>query len=449
MSRIRGGIDYESFEEATEIATGRRGSRDIAELVRREFLRAWGAYKTYAWGYDYLKPISRTGANRLASSFLETPLVAMTTMYLMELDDEFENTVDYIANNLSFDRDIEVDFAHAVMTWLGPLVSTYQISGDQRLLKLAVDLADRLKPAYNTSTGLPYRNINLKTGATSGTHVNAAWITQPLVDFGTLSKLTGDNSYYSNAKNAANYMYSQRSSLDLVGLSMDCESGDWVNTEVRPSLTQAFHEDIIYGWHLLKDPDLLDWGSTVLKANFQHNFEVYNGMLWFKTVDMDTGDLVNRHITRYAQNWIRTLVEYGRVAEAEKFARSVYSFWSKWTFPSLRIDYSDMSIVDNGYDLNPEFAEGLLSLYSTTGNEDYRWRAYTMLQKLVKYCRYDVRYTGISDVTTLDRKDEMTQYFLSDTLKYLYLIFADSPRFNYDDFVFNTFAQPMKGVIPT
>jgi len=40
-------------------------------------------------------------------------------------------------------------------------------------------------------------------------------------------------------------------------------------------------------------------------------------------------------------------------------------------------------------------------------------------------------------------KDMMESFFLGETLKYLYLLFADKKEFNLDQWVFNTEAHPL------
>jgi len=49
---------------------------------------------------------------------------------------------------------------------LGGLLSAYDLSGDEVFLEKARDLADRLLPAWNTPSGIPYNRINLAYGNT-------------------------------------------------------------------------------------------------------------------------------------------------------------------------------------------------------------------------------------------------------------------------------------------
>src|SRR5678810_1101861 len=83
-------------------------NRKLAAEVKAEFLHAWNGYKKYAWGHDDLKPLSKTYHDWYAQPLLMTPVDALDTMILMDLDDEAAATKRHILDNLSFDKDIEV-----------------------------------------------------------------------------------------------------------------------------------------------------------------------------------------------------------------------------------------------------------------------------------------------------------------------------------------------------
>src|SRR5438128_12253981 len=136
-----------------------------------------------------------------------TPVDALDTMILMGLKDEAEKTKTYIIENLSFDKDIYVKNFEITIRLLGSLISNYQLTGDKRLLDLADDLGTRLLPVFNSPTGMPYVNVNLKTGAVSGTKSNPAEIGTLILEFGTLSKLTKKPIYFDKAKNALLQLY--------------------------------------------------------------------------------------------------------------------------------------------------------------------------------------------------------------------------------------------------
>jgi mannosidase alpha-like ER degradation enhancer 2 len=163
----------------------------LAAQVKAEFLHAWNGYKRYAWGHDDLKPLSKTYHDWYPEPLLMTAVDALDTMILMELDDEVATTKKYILDNLSFDKDIEVQNFEITIRLLGGLLTNYQLTGDKRFLDLAEDLGNRLLPVFNSPTGMPYRYVNLKTGKVSKPISNPAETGTLIIEFGTLSKFTG------------------------------------------------------------------------------------------------------------------------------------------------------------------------------------------------------------------------------------------------------------------
>src|SRR5262249_22044811 len=274
---------------------GRSGISDadpgpMAKQVRSEFLDAWRAYKQYAWGHDELKPLTRSYRDWYSSSLLMTPVDALDTMILMGLTDEADKTREYIVQNLSFDKDISVKNFEITIRLLGGLLSSYQLSGDKRLLTLADDLGNRLLPAFNSPTGMPYVNVNLNTGATSGAESNPAEIGTLLIEFGTLSKLTGKPIYYEKAKRAVVELYKRRSKIGLVGSSINGEPGEWTD---KPSHISggidSYYEYLLKAAILFDDKDCHHmWKSSVEAVNKYLADSTKTG-LWYGQADMNTG----------------------------------------------------------------------------------------------------------------------------------------------------------------
>jgi hypothetical protein len=117
--------------------------RQLAARVRTEFLHAWGNYERYAWGQDALRPLSKTGHDWYGQSLLMTPVDALDTLILMHLDAEAAKARSLVVSDLSFDRDIYVKNFEITIRLLGGLLSSYQLTGDQRLLSLAEDLGNQ------------------------------------------------------------------------------------------------------------------------------------------------------------------------------------------------------------------------------------------------------------------------------------------------------------------
>jgi mannosidase alpha-like ER degradation enhancer 2 len=87
------------------------------------------------------------------------------------------------------------------------------------MLILAKDLGDRLLPAFETATGIPYGTVNLRRGVPNGetTISSTAGAGSLLLEFEALSRATGDPKYGDAAKTAVEALIDQRSSLGLLG----------------------------------------------------------------------------------------------------------------------------------------------------------------------------------------------------------------------------------------
>ncbi len=177
--------------------------KQLAAEVKAEFLHAWNGYKKYAWGHDDLKPLSKTHHDWYPQPLLMTAVDSLDTMIIMELDDEAASTKQYILDNLSFDKDIEVQNFEITIRLLGGLLTNYQLTGDKRFLNLAEDLGNRLLPVFNSPTGMPYRYVNLKTGKVSKPVSNPAETGTLIIEFGTLSKLTGKPVFFREGETRA------------------------------------------------------------------------------------------------------------------------------------------------------------------------------------------------------------------------------------------------------
>src|SRR6516162_4830420 len=208
-----------------------RQTQQLAEHVKTEFLHAWRNYERYAWGHDALRPLSKTPRDWYEHSLLMTPVDALDTLILMKLDADADKAKALIINDLSFDHDMYVKNFEVTIRLLGGLLSAYQLTGDQRLLRLAEDLGTRLLPVFNSPTGLPYAYVNLHTGKVRDPITNPAETGTLLMEFGTLSKLTGKPVFFDKAKRALVETYRRRSPLGLVGQSINVETGAWIDRD--------------------------------------------------------------------------------------------------------------------------------------------------------------------------------------------------------------------------
>ena len=150
--------------------TSRPSAEEIAADVRAEYLRAWEAYKRLAWGHDELKPVSGSYQEFFVRGHPVglTIIEALDTLYVMALDDELDLSVRWIEDSLDLDIDAPFQVFETIIRMLGGLLAGYLATKNEVLLTKARELADRLVPAFTKSpTGMPYRFVNLHSGAVS------------------------------------------------------------------------------------------------------------------------------------------------------------------------------------------------------------------------------------------------------------------------------------------
>ena len=136
----------------------------------------------------------------------------MDTLYVMELDDDLHDCVEWLRTHLDFDVDGDVQMFEAVIRMVAGLISGYYATKEQFLLDGARDLADRLLVCFTKSpTGAPYRFANLHTGAVSDPKNNLAEIGSNVLEFGDLSRLLGDPKYLDASMKAYETVFAKRS----------------------------------------------------------------------------------------------------------------------------------------------------------------------------------------------------------------------------------------------
>ena len=417
---------------------------ELAEQVKQEFLHAWNGYREHAWGHDALLPLSLGYRNWHEESLLMTPLDALDTMLLMGLDEEAADAKALILERLSFNHDFSVQVFEIVIRTLGGLISAYQMDGDPRFLDLAVDLADRLLPAYESQTGMPYVRVNLRTGAREWQVNNPAEIGTQMLEFGTLSRMTGNPVYYDTAKRAVVALFERRSDIDLVGTTIDVETGEWQDTDSHiTGRIDSYYEYLLKAWLLFDDDDFREMWETSIAAVNQHLADSVDTGFWYGHADMHVGERTETHFGALDAFMPAVLALAGDLERAEHLMQSCFKMWTPFGIEPERIDYATMQPVHKRYPLRPEVFESAYYLHQITGDAEYVEMGNTMFKSLVEHARTETAYAALADVTTKEKADDMESFLLAETLKYAYLLFAPEETLDFDAVIFNTEAHPI------
>ncbi|HEY5849146.1 MAG TPA: glycoside hydrolase family 47 protein [Lysobacter sp.] len=430
---------------ATPPVLSQEQTAQSAERVKAEFLHAWRGYRAHAWGHDGLKPLSNAPHDWYGQSLLMTPVDALDTMILMGLDDEARDARELIATQLSFDRDVDVKHFEIVIRLLGGLLSSYQLSGDERLLKLAEDLGKRLLPAFDSPTGLPYVYVNLRTGKAHGNDSNPAESGTLLLEYGTLSKLTGNPVFYDKAKRALVATYERRSKIGLVGERFDVESGKWTQTRSHVGARiDSYYEYLWKCWKLFGDRDCLAmWKTSIAAANRYYPEEV-NGALWVGHVDMNTGKRLGSLYGALDAFYPGLLAYSGDVDRARRLQASSFAMWRVHGIEPEQYDYRKGEVTHAGYPLRPEIIESAWYLHRLTGDKQYQAMGQEMFEDFVRYTRTDSGFATLKSVVTKEKEDDMESFVLAETFKYFYLLFAPAQTLDPGKVVLNTEAHPLR-----
>ncbi len=430
----------------------------MAERVKAEFLHAWNGYKQYCWGHDDLKPISKTCRDWYGPTILMTPVDSLDSLYLLGFKDEADKTREYIVKNLSFDKDISVQNFEITIRELGGLLSAYQMTGDKRLLALADDLGTRLLPVFNSPTGLPYKFVNLKTGKTKGEISNPAETGTLLIEFGTLSKLTGKPVYFDKAKRALVETYNRRSPIGLVGTNINVETGKWTNTDSHVSSEiDSYYEYLLKAAILFDDKDCRDmWEDSIAKVHsyladesvglsqINRTGATKTGDLWYGHADMSDGKRTATTTGALDAFFPAILALDGDLNRAKMLQDSMFKMWQANGIEPEVYNYKTGKTEEAGYPLRPEIVESTYYLYQFTKDAKYLAMGRQMFEDFVKHCRTDVAYAGLKSVETKEKSDYMHSFVFAETFKYFYLLFAPEKTLDLKSIVFNTEAHPIR-----
>ncbi|KAB1202467.1 putative alpha-mannosidase I MNS5 [Morella rubra] len=416
------------------------------------FYHAYENYLSYAFPHDELKPLTKSftdSLSELGNLKLEhlpqdyngsalTLIESLSSLVILGNNSEFERAVLWISENLRFSVDARINLFECNIRVLGGLVSAHVLATDStnrlvngayknQLLILAEDLGRRFLPAFDTPTGLPYAWINLKYGVVVNetTETSTSGCGSLILEMGALSRLTGNPIYESVALRALRKLWSMRSSLNLLGTTLDVVTGEWleyssgIGAGVDSFYEYLFKAHILFGkeelWRMFHSAYL------AVQKYFRHG-------PWYHEADMRTGKATYWQLTSLQAFWPGLQVLVGDIAAANSSHREFFYVWEKFGVLPERylLDHQTLHPTEKYYPLRPELAESTFYLYQATKDPWYLDVGESIVNSLNSYTKVEGGYASIRDVTTMQLEDHQHSFFLAETCKYLYLLFDDS-----------------------
>ncbi|XP_050225349.1 alpha-mannosidase I MNS5 [Mercurialis annua] len=458
------------FEPSVSLLNSRceAKKRQMREKVRKMFYHAYENYMTYAFPHDELKPISKShtdSLSELGNLKLEhlpqdyngsalTLIESLSSLFILGNYTEFERAVLWLSDNLTFDVDARVNLFECNIRVLGGLVSAHLLATDfsnrlfqgsynNQLLVLAEDLGRRFLPAFATPTGLPYAWINLKYGVIENetTETSTSGCGSLILEMGALSRLTGDPRYEAAALRALRKLWSMRSSLNLLGTTLDVRTGEWIEYSSGIGAGVDSFYEYLYKAHILFGKEdfwrMFHYAYLGVQKYFKHG-------PWYHEADMRTGTATYWQLTSLQAFWPGLQVLVGDISAANSSHREFFYVWNKFGVLPERylLDLQMIHPTERYYPLRPEFAESTFYLYQATKDPWYIQVGESIVNALELYTKVEGGFASIKDVTTMQQEDHQHSFFLAETCKYLYLLFDDS--FVADrNYIFTTEGHPL------
>ncbi|UXI16192.1 putative tRNA uracil-O2-methyltransferase [Sarcoptes scabiei] len=448
---------------------------EMLNLTRQMFTFAYDGYMKFAFPADELNPVvcegrgpdrqdpSNININDVLGNYSLTLIDTLDTLAVMGNYTEFQRAVKLVVENVSFDSDAIVQVFEATIRVLGGLLSAHLLITDNRsffpnfqirpswyknqLIDLAKDLGQRLLSAFEKSeTGLPFPRVHLREGVPNSTlcqwcktETCPAGAGSLLLEFGILSRLTNDERFEDAAKKSIEALWNLRGSkTGLFGNVIDMKSRKWLGeiSGIGAGL-DSFYEYLLKSWIFFSYENHLSMFQESYKLikfyNRKGRKNCNNGSghhPLYVNVNMNNGEMLNTWIDALSASWPAVQLLTGDVEEAICTHMLFFNIWRRFGLLPERFNWKNSQPELSFYPLRPELAESTYLLYQATKNPFYLHVGKIMLESIEKYARSTCGYATVHDVQEKSLEDRMESFFLSETCKYLYLLFDEENPLN-------------------
>ncbi|XP_063218845.1 ER degradation-enhancing alpha-mannosidase-like protein 1 [Bacillus rossius redtenbacheri] len=460
---------YGSFPETLRL--------QMLEESKKMFYFAYDNYMKYAFPKDELNPILCSGRGRdidnpsninindILGDYSLTLVDSLDTLAILGNASEFQQAVARVIKSVNFDKDHVVQVFEVNIRILGALLSSHLLITDPNqpfgklrpagydgeLLQLAHDLASRLLPAFASTTGIPYPRVNLRQGLPpdSKTETCTAGAGSLLLEFGLLSRLLGDPVYEGYARRANRALWGLRdNTTGLLGYILDVESGTWLSRMSGVGAGfDSFFEYLLKSYIMFGENEDYEMFSEAYRGIKQHmrrgrshcNSGAGDHPLYVN-VNMRSGVVQTSWIDSLQAAFAGVQVLEGDVEEAICVHALYYTIWKQFGVLPERWNWQSSLADVHFYPLRPELVESTYLLYQATKNPFYLHVGMDILQSLNNFTKVKCGYATVHSVLDKSLEDRMESFFLSETCKYLYLLFDKDNYVNKHsgEFIFST-----------
>ena len=453
--------------------SGPQNSRQRAIVAA--FKHSWNGYKEYAWGHDNVKPISRKYYEWFGLGL--TIVDSLDTMYIMGLNNEFLEAKAWVDKSLVFTLNRDVNLFEVTIRVLGGLLSAYHLSGDKVFLSKAAQLGERMLPAFSTSSGVPYSDVNLGTKTAHspkwGPDSSTSEVTSIQLEFRDLSRSTGEPKYEEAVAKVSEHVHQLEKHDGLVPIFINANTGQFREfaTITLGARGDSYYEYLLKQWlqtgktiNYLRDDYLFAISGTQKHLVKRTAINKYVFIAELVGANKEIRPKMD-HLTCYLGGTLALGVHHGLSADhmdlANEIVKTCYQTYAiQPTFLAPEITYFNIQNVEGESSmdmyvkindahnlLRPEFIESLFYMWYFTGNKTFQDWGWQIFQAFENYTKVEKGYTSIGNVRNVynTRQQDITESFwFAETLKYLYLLFDDTRQLiDLDRWVFNSEGHPL------
>eukprot|EP00871_Galdieria_phlegrea_P003581 jgi/Galph1/4223/GphlegSOOS_G2928.1 len=419
----------------------------LRNQVKELFRFGMDCYLKAAFPKDNLSPLSCKGEDSMGG-LLVTLIDNLDTLLIFEEYDLFKTYVKEVESRLVMEVNSSVSIFETTIRVLGGLLSShvllteaaniielptdYFLEYNGCLLRLARQLADRFMPAFNTLTGIPFGSIHLQHGVNEQESLVAstAGAGSLLLEFGTLSRLTGDPNLFQKA-----------SPRGLLGNHIEIVNGRWIaNASGIGGSIDSFYEYLLKGFALFGDYELLKIFQLCYKSIHEHLFKDP----WYMDCDMSKGTITSFIQSSLSAFFPSLEVLHGDLKVAIKSHRAFYSIWRKYGMLPEGFDllHGRPAVRQRNYPLRPELFESNFYIHWSTQDPSWLSIVRNAIWSLENITKVNCGFCSVKDVLRRELEDAMESFFLSETCKYLYLTLVPNHWIYSGKFIFSTEAHP-------
>ncbi|PGH28142.1 hypothetical protein AJ80_00032 [Polytolypa hystricis UAMH7299] len=489
-------VAHPVFTDQSSGGVLKRQNDERAAAVKSAFEFAFNGYLEYAFPDDDLRPVSNTSGNS-RNGWGASAVDALSTAAIMGSSQIVDKVLEHIATIDYSKTNSGVNLFETTIRYLGGMLSAYDLLNGPRsdipsnkdhvkaLLEQSKKLADVMKFAFDTPTGIPSNNLDIASQKRTGGNTNGIATTGTLIiEWTRLSDLTGDSQYTDLVQKAEAHLLDPKPKSSepfpgLIGTRIDINTGLFQDDSVSWGAgDDSFYEYLIKMY--IYDPKTFEkykdrWVLAV-ESSIKHLKSSPGSrpdLTFLATYKGGKLGLSSQHLTCFdGGNFIlggqvlgrEDIVNFGlQLVEGchATYAQTVTKLgpesfsWDEANMADHNREFYEKSgfyITNSAYHLRPEVVESYYYAYRATGDskyQDWAWDAFVALNETT---RTGSGFTAIRDVNAPGgggSSDYQESFLFAEVMKYSYMIHVPDgewqvSRDGNNKWVYNTEAHPVK-----